>query len=197
MAKLSITGNILLLSFRLKRKIHKIILKPLFKTVGQNFEFSPLDSIFTYKNISCGDNVQIGHNAVFISTLSNIKIGSNVLFAPGVMIIGGTHNIGVIGKTIFENREKRPEDDLGVIIEDDIWIGSNVTILHGVTIRRGSVVGAGSIVTRSTQPYSISVGNPARVLKYRFSKEQILKHEEILYPAHKRLTSEEIDAFIT
>jgi acetyltransferase-like isoleucine patch superfamily enzyme len=94
-------------------------------------------------------------------------------------------------------RYKLPEHDKGGVIEDDVWIGSNAIILHGVTIKRGSVIGAGSVVTKSTEPYSISVGNPARILRYRFSKEQILMHEEILYPADERLTSEQIDTFIT
>jgi len=189
-------GEGLLFFYKVIRKINKILLKSHFEDVGRNFEFSPTDSIFSYKNIRCGNNVQIGHNAVFIATLSKIAIGNNVLFAPGVTIIGGTHNISVIGKTIFDTREKRPEDDLGVIIEDDVWIGTNTTILHGVRIKRGSVIGAGSIVTKSTNPYSISVGNPARIVRYRFSKEQILKHEELIYPQDRRLTSKEIDKFL-
>ncbi len=54
-----------------------------------------------------------------------------------------------------------------VVIEDDVWIGSRVTILPGVTIGRGSVVGAAAVVTKDVPPYSVVAGNPAKVVKTR------------------------------
>jgi acetyltransferase-like isoleucine patch superfamily enzyme len=56
---------------------------------------------------------------------------------------------------------------------DDVWIGENVLILSGVTIGQGAVVAAGAIVTKDVPPYSIVGGNPARLIKYRFSEEVI------------------------
>lgn len=58
-----------------------------------------------------------------------------------------------------------------IIIGDDVWIGSNSVILSGVTIGRGSIIGAGSVVTMNIPNYSIVAGNPARVIKSRFSNE--------------------------
>lgn len=80
----------------------------------------------------------------------------------------------------MDSHEKLPENDAPVIIEDDVWCGANVTILKGVTIGRGSVVAAGAIVTKSCPPYSIIGGIPAKVLKMRFTPEQIKKHEKII-----------------
>ena len=77
---------------------------------------------------------------------------------------------------------KLPENDEDVIFEGDNWIGMNVTILKGVTIGRGCIVAAGAVVNKSTPPYSIVGGIPAKVLKMRFTPEQIEKHEAILYP---------------
>ena len=70
--------------------------------------------------------------------------------------------------------------DQPVTIEDDVWCGANVTILKGVTIGRGSVVAAGAVVTKSFPPYSIIGGVPAKLLKMRFTPEQIEEHERKL-----------------
>ena len=70
----------------------------------------------------------------------------------------------------------------------------SIDILKGVTIGRGSVVAAGAVVNKSCPPYSIIGGVPAKILKYRFSIEEILEHEKILYPESKRFTKEELIA---
>lgn len=67
-----------------------------------------------------------------------------------------------------------------MVIESDVWIGCNVTILKGVTIGRGSVIAAGAVVAKSCPPYSIVGGVPAKVIKERFTEEEIRKHEDIL-----------------
>jgi len=55
----------------------------------------------------------------------------------------------------------------GIKIEDDVWIGSNSTVLDGVTIGRGSVIGAGSVVTQDIPPFSVALGVPAKLIKER------------------------------
>jgi virginiamycin A acetyltransferase len=62
-----------------------------------------------------------------------------------------------------------------IIVENDVWIGAKATIMSGVKIGNGSVVGSGSVVTKDVPPYAIVVGNPAVVVKYRFTEEQIQK----------------------
>ena len=62
-----------------------------------------------------------------------------------------------------------------IVLEDDVWIGQDSIILSGVTIGRGSVIAAGSVVTKSVEPYSIVGGNPARLIRYRFDDELRLK----------------------
>lgn len=70
--------------------------------------------------------------------------------------------------------EKTFEDMPGrTFIGSDVWIGNNVLIMGGVTIGDGAVIGAGALVTKDVPPYSISVGVPARTLRYRFTDEQI------------------------
>ena len=77
-----------------------------------------------------------------------------------------------------------------VIVEEDVWIGMNVTLLPGVTIGRGAIIGAASVVTKSIPPYAIAVGNPAKVIKFKWPIEDIIKHEEALYNEDERLSLE-------
>ena len=150
-----------------------------FKCCGKNVHFSPLNSVFSYAKISIGNDVYIGPNA-FFSTVCAITISNKVTFGPGVTIMTGNHNFRDVGVYIFDNHVKRQDDDLPVLIEDDVWIGCHVIILKGVTIGRGAIVGAGAVVTKSVPPYAIVVGNPARVIRYRFTEDDIVKHEKLL-----------------
>ena len=58
-----------------------------------------------------------------------------------------------------------------IIVEDDVWIGMNALILSGVKIGKGAIIGAGSVISKDIPPYAIAVGNPCKVIKYRFSEE--------------------------
>lgn len=160
-----------------------------FAKYGTNIFFNPLNSSFTYENIELGNHISIGNYADFIATRSKIIIGDHVVFAPKVSMRGGDHRIDIIGRFIdtVKDEEKLPENDLDIIIEGDNWIGMNVTILKGVTIGRGCVIGAGSVVTKSLPPYCVCGGVPCRVIKKRFTEEQISEHEMKLYG--KRITS--------
>ena len=111
-----------------------------------------------------------------------MSIGKKVIFGPKPTIITGDHRIDIVGKYIADitDNEKLPNNDLPVTIEDDCWIGANVTILKGVTIGRGCVIAAGAVVTKSFPPYSIIGGVPAKLLKMRFTSEQIIEHERLL-----------------
>lgn len=97
-------------------------------------------------------------------------------------IITGDHHY-LIGKYLDEvkDADKIPANDQDVVIEEDVWCGANVTILKGVTIGRSTIIAAGSVVTKSCPPYSIIGGVPARVIKKKFSDEEIIQHEQLLY----------------
>ena len=136
-------------------------------------------------NISLGDDVTIGTNSCFLSTDAELKIGNKVIFGPHVYILTGNHQVSQIGEYITDVRKKTECCDADVIIEDDVWIGAGVIILKGVTIGRGSVIGAGSVVTKSTQPYSINAGNPCKMIKMRFTEQEIEQHERLLKEKRK------------
>ncbi len=163
---------------------------------GRNVMIKPSTSIFKgLENIHISDNVRIARYAVIYSTHAKVFIGSKVGIAPYLKIITGNHRFDGVGHWMFDgDLPKRPEDDQDVTIEGDNWFGINVTLLSGVTIGRGSCVAAGAVVNKSFPPYSIIGGVPARLLRYRFTIDEILEHERILYPENQRYTRAQLEA---
>ncbi len=137
-------------------------------------------------NLSVGDGTSIPKGSTIYCTDAPLTIGRKVLFGPRPTIITGDHRIDLVGKYITDVTvaDKTVDGvnpfDQPVVIEDDVWCGANVTILKGVTIGRGSVVAAGAVVTKSFPPYSIIGGVPARLLRMRFTEDEIAEHERRL-----------------
>jgi acetyltransferase-like isoleucine patch superfamily enzyme len=128
-----------------------------------------------HKDIILGNNVGIGPGCLF---LCDTKIGNKVVIAANVAFLNrDDHNYGIIGKTIWDSGRG---DKFRITVEDDVWIGHGAIILSPAKICRGSIVAAGSVVTKDVSPYSIVGGSPARILKNRFSAEEIFRHEGIL-----------------
>ena len=152
-----------------------------FAQIGRNFSFDPY-GVYSYENITVGDNVNLGYRPMIVASQSKIRIGHHVMFGPEVTVRGGNHRIDILGRYMIDinESEKRPEDDPGVIIEDDVWIGTRAVVLAGVTIGRGAVVAAGAVVTKSVSPYAIVGGNPAKLIRMRWPDEEIQRHEEVL-----------------
>lgn len=152
------------------------------KYCGKQVYLRPSSSDFKgLWNMSVGDYTSIPKGSVFYCTEAPLIIGKKVIFGPRPTIITGDHRVDVIGsKYIVDSNDKLPENYAPVVIEDDVWIGAYVTILKGVTIGRGSVIAAGAVVTKSYPPYSIIGGVPAKVLKMRFTPEEIVEHERII-----------------
>lgn len=164
----------------------------MFLHCGKKVVFHPLKSEFFYKNISVGNNVYIGSGASFVASRSKIVIGDKVLFGPNVTIRGGNHSSHIIGKFLYDYTlsDKLLSDDEPVIIDNDVWVGTGAIILKGVHIGRGAIIAAGAVVTKDVTPYSIVGGVPAKHLKYRWSFEDIKRHEEMCYNEHERINFE-------
>lgn len=142
-------------------KIKVNYLSKIFGHIGENVDIRSNIKFANGKNIYISHNSGIGERC-FLQDLGKIRIGNDVLMAPEVMIYTANHGISKTSLIRLQNNTIKD-----VVIEDDVWIGSRVTILPGVTIRRGSVIGAGTVVTKDTEPYSIVGGVPGRLIGYR------------------------------
>lgn len=139
-------------------------------------------------NIYLYDHARIGPRST-IMTVGNSKfiMKSHSGAAEGLVVITSNHN-----PSIGHYRTGGNEDNVyrDVVVEEDVWLGANVTLLAGSVIGRGSFVGAGSVCRSKFPPYSIVIGNPAKVVGFRFSPEESLEHERCLYPENNRLPLE-------
>lgn len=136
----------------------KEIWKKLFASCGEDIWIEPPLTLAMGNTVSIGDGTYINSNLTRVDDYK-ITIGKNVLIAPNVTISGTNHPM---------HYKARPRGEMyckEVVIEDHVWIGSNVVICAGVTIGMGAVIGAGSVVTRDVPPMSFAAGVPCKVIR--------------------------------
>lgn len=149
------------------------------------------------QNIYLGDNVGIGPDSILFAPKGKITIKKCSYSGPRLYVGTGNHLVkpGYFSKFIdLKTKHEIGGKDLDwdVTIEEDVWMGENVSILckH---VGRGAIIAAGSVVTKNVPPYTTVGGVPAKFIKFHFTKEEILFHESQLYPEDERMSEEEID----
>lgn len=165
----------------------RLILNRFFHKRGKKskIRFHARLDVFPYHHFDIGSNTIIEDYTVINNGAGDVLLGNNSIIGIGTVIIGPVKmgNGSYTGQHAFiagfnhgfqdgsKNSREQPLDirGEGVVIEEDVFIGSNAVVTAGVTIGKGTQVGAGSVVSQSLPPYSIAVGNPARVVKkYNF-----------------------------
>ncbi len=138
---------------------------------------------------------KIGHsitimNDVIIMSPQKVEIGHHVLLNSGTKIGGqngviiGNHvllsyNVNIVSEDHAYDNPLLPTKSQGykktgpIIIEDDVWIGANAVIMPNINIGRGAIVGANAVVTKNVEPYTIIGGVPAKLIKFRFKKQDL------------------------
>lgn len=144
--------------------------------IGHNIHCQLSTSFWSpHRHIVLGNNIGIGYRCIF---QCDIEIGNKVMIASDVAFINSDdHNYGKVGKAMWDSGRG---DKYKIIVEDDIWIGHGAIVLSPVHIGRGAIIGAGSVVISDVPRYAIVAGVPAKLIKMRFTPEQIVKHEEHL-----------------
>ncbi len=157
---------------RLLRKAYYFNYYNKFKGKVKNVILSREGFILNPDEITFGENIFIGRG--FHISAKNLVFGSNIMIGPNVLIECSNHKFDTVGKNMFSYATSKSSN--GIKIEDDVWIGGNVTILDGVTIGEGCVIGASSLINKSLPPYTICVGIPCKPIKKRFNDEILTKH---------------------
>lgn len=161
---------------------------------GDNVVITPPHSILNPKNVEIGSNVGIGHHAHISALNAKFIVKGNCAIAENLTVHTGNHArlVGMFVTDITEENKPKGFDE-DVVVEKDVWLGCNVTLLSGVTVGRGATVAAGAVVAKSLPPYCICGGVPAKPLKFYWTIDQILEHEKALYPESERLSREYLE----
>lgn len=150
--------------------------------IGSNSKLVP-------SNIFMEDYSVIQGNNNFISYKGKLIIKKYSVISAGCIIIPSNH-VPTVGIPFYGSTLTHiGDDDNEIVVEEDAWVGAGCILLPHCKIGRGCIIGAGSIVTKDIPPYAVAVGSPAKIVGVKFSKDDIIKHEEKLYEQTERFTT--------
>ena len=146
------------------------------------------DRTFPMNNVSVGKATygMLQIQSLFEQEGERLEIGNYVSIAPGVQfLLGVNHQINTFTTFPLYSRfvKRSPVDAINkgpLVIEDEVWIGTDAILFSGVRVGKGAIISAGAIVTKDVPPYAIVVGTPAKLIKYRFS-EDVIKELMTIY----------------
>ena len=160
--------------FELRQKL----MKEMLGAIGENCYIEPpFHGNWGGKNLFFGNNVYANFNLTVVDDVE-IIVGNNVLFAPNCTLTTANHPLD---STL---RGKGYQYCKKIVIEDNVWLGSNVVVLPGVTIGANSVIGAGAVVTKNIPANSLAMGVPCRVVR------EITDEDKKFYDGGKRIDYE-------
>lgn len=176
----------------------KLGIKELYKYGYMHPTANLSDGVIIYEpqNLYMYENTTIHAPARIMNPRSKFILKKGSGAAVGLLVIPGNHlrltNMSIENVT-DEVKDKVLSDksyDKDVIVDEEVWMGANVTLLNGVHIGRGCSIGAGSVVRGNIPPYAVVVGNPCKVVGFVFTPEEIIEHEELIYPEEDRIPIE-------
>ena len=147
-----------------------------------------MPSNITKENVYLYEHTNIGEYATIRAVKGKFILKKYCTAAFGLTVVCQNHPFFEPG-TYPSSTSWTEEIGEDVIVEDGVWIGANVTLLPGTHIGRGCMVASGAVCTggREYPPYTVIAGVPAKVIKFRFSLEDQMKHEEMVIPENERL----------
>lgn len=172
----------------INKRFNKVLVPPEKKDIIHFKESNELIQLNKPKNFASVGKYTYSNSNLFVETPLQSKIGAFCSIGANVVIGHGEHPMEFLSTSPyfyldrfgFKNKDMISYDKYwthnlkGVDVGNDVWIGTGVFIKNGITIGDGAIIGAKSVVTKDVPPYAIVVGNPAKIIRYRFN-EQIIK----------------------
>jgi len=184
---------------KLNLKIHRaisLLTQKKYRNISRTSNVDHTVVVYDNDNLIMAENTNIDAGALIMNTRAKFIMKKNSGSAIGLTVITGNH-MSIVGRwfksiTDADKNQYDPQGQLDkdVVVEEDVWIASNVTLLSGVTVGRGAEIGAGSVVRKSIPPYAAVVGNPAKIVGFKFTPEETIEHEKALYAEEDRLPLE-------
>lgn len=168
--------------------------KKLFGKFGVNSVMYMPVEITDSKLVFIDENVQIMSHATILNPGQKFIVRKYTSIAHDLTVVTSSHRstVGIPHFILDPSHINDKAQD--IIIEEDVWLGANVTLLPGAHIGRGAVVGANSIVNSSVPPYACVVGAPQRIVSVVFSIEDIITHELSLYNESERFSRDYLES---
>lgn len=156
-----------------------------FAQVGEHCQVMPNSSLVP-NNIYMEDYSRIQGLCNMISYKGKLIVKKYAAIASGVTIIPSSHT-PTVGLPQFLSSTHINDKDETIVVNEDAWVGAGSILLSHCVVGRGAVVAAGAVVSKEVPPYAVVAGIPAKIIASRFTIDQILEHEKILYPPEERM----------
>lgn len=168
----------------------KLIKEPILKknlgSCGKHVVFRWNEWHQPWRYVHLEDYTQL-NSATIISNGGKLFVKKGSGAAEGLLVVTNNHK-KIAGDWIRHQMDSLEYDfENDIIVEEDVWIGANVTLLGEAYIGRGAIIGAGSVIRNRIPPYAIVTGNPAKIIGFSLRPEEVIVHEKAIYPEEKRL----------
>lgn len=181
---------------QIKFKLHNLFDLSKYPNVSNTAVLGFRNIIGNPRNLYMDNNTSLKRDNVIMNGRACFRLKKWSGAAEELMVITGNH-MSVVGLSLKQVTDEvkneldtQNEYDKDVLVDEDVWIGARVTILSGAHIGRGAEIGTCAVVRGKVPPYAVVIGNPAKVVGFRFTPEEIIEHEKVLYPEEERLPLE-------
>lgn len=185
--------NLIHFSRKAWHKILTVLYHYQFKHISRSARVQYSVKVANPGHLYMGENTNIDDGGIIMNTRANLIIKNNSGAAVGLLAITGNH-MSIVGKNLMQITEKTKDEldpnhemDKDIVVEEDVWIAARVTLLSGAHLGRGCEVGSGSVVRGTIPPYAVVIGNPCKIVGFRFTPEEIIEHEKVQYEESERL----------
>lgn len=187
---------------RLVRHINSIVKDSYYPNVHYTASIARDVVVSTPENLYMEEHTGIGNGAKILNLRAKFIMKKYSFSGPDLMVVTGNH-MAVVGlpmkfvdDKMKDELDKGHEYDKDIIVDEDVWFGARVILLSGIHIGRGCIVSAGAVVTKDMPPYAIVGGVPAKVIKFRWTLEEIMQHESLLYSTNDRFSRKQLEKIL-